>query len=150
MVTPQSNQTPELQHIRSYWSNMLPSSPVYTFLLSGIDLTSASHGIVTARLTLAPTHMNSKGSLHGTVSACIVDCFGGLVVASTGLEKTGVSTDIHITYVSAAKVGDVLEIEARANKVGGTMAFTSIEIRREGGGMVATGGHTKFIRTQKD
>ncbi len=90
--------------------------------------------------------MNSKGTLHGTVSACIVDCFGGLAIASTGLEKTGVSTDIHITYVSAVKVGDVLEIEARANKVGGTMAFTTVEIRKEGGGMVAMGGHTKFIK----
>jgi len=126
---------------------MLPSSPIYTFLLPSIDLTSASHGTFAARLTLAPTHMNSKGTLHGTVSACIVDCFGGLAIASTGLEKTGVSTDIHVTYVSAAKAGDMLEIEARANKVGGTMAFTTVEIRKEGGGMVAMGGHTKFIRT---
>jgi len=147
MATSQSNETLELQHVRNYWSNMLPSSPIYTFLLSGIDLTSASHGTVTARLPLSTTHMNSKGTLHGTVSACIVDCFGGLAVASTGLEKTGVSTDIHITYVSAAKIGDMLEIEARANKVGGTMAFTTIEIRKEGSGMVAIGGHTKFIRT---
>ncbi len=54
---------------------------------------------------------------------------------------------VHITYVSAAKVGDMLEIEARANRVGGTMAFTTIEIGKVGGGMVATGGHTKFIRT---
>jgi len=129
---------------------MLPSSPIYTFLLSSIDLTSASHGTVAARLTLAPTHMNSKGTLHGTVSACIVDCFGGLAIASTGLEKTGVSTDIHVTYVSAAKVGDILEIEARANKMGGTMAFTTVEIGKEGGGMVAMGGHTKFIRTWND
>lgn len=146
MATSQSTETTELQHVRNYWSKMLPDSPVYTFLLSGIDLTSASNGTVTARMTLAPTHMNSKGSVHGTVSACIVDCFGGLAVASTGLEKTGVSTDIHITYVSAAKAGDVLEIEGRANKVGSTMAFTSVEIRKEGGGLVATGGHTKFVR----
>lgn len=147
MATSQPTESPELQHVRNYWSNMLPSSPVYSFLLSGIDLTSVSHGKVTARLPLGTTHMNSKGTLHGTVSACIVDCFGGLALASTGLEKTGVSTDIHITYVSAAKVGDVLEIEARANKVGGTIAFTTVEIGKEGGGMVAMGGHTKFIRT---
>lgn len=146
MATSQPTETSELQHVRIYWSNMLPSSPVYRFLLSSIDLSSASHGTVTARLPLGTTHMNSKGTLHGTVSACIVDCFGGLAVASTGLEKTGVSTDIHITYLSAAKVGDVLEIEARANKVGGTMAFTTVEIK-VGGGMVAMGGHTKFIRS---
>lgn len=147
MATSQPTETRELQHVRTYWSTMLPSSPLYSFLLSSIELTHASHGTVTARLPLGTTHMNSKGTLHGTVSACIVDCFGGLAVASTGLEKTGVSTDIHITYLSAAKVGDVLEIEARANKVGGTMAFTTVEIRKVGGGTVATGGHTKFIRS---
>ena len=141
-----SSRTTELEHVRSYWSRMLPDSPLYTFVLESLSLTSASHGTVLARLELQPKHMNSKGTIHGTTSACIVDCFGGLAVASTGLGKTGVSTDIHITYVSTAKVGDVLEIEGKATKVGGTMAYTTVEIRKEGGGVVATGSHTKFVK----
>ena len=143
-------ESPELAYVQQYWTTMLLSSPMYTFVLSSLTLTSATHGTVTATLLLEPKHMNSKGSLHGTVSACIVDCFGGLAVASTGREKTGVSTDIHVSYVGGAKVGDVLGIEGRVSKVGGTMAFTNVEIKKEGGGIVAVGSHTKYVKVWED
>ena len=146
MDTSQAATSVELAHVRDYWSKMLPNSPVYTFFLKNIELVSASQGIVMANLAVQPEHLNSKGTLHGTVSACIVDCFGGLAVASTGRDKTGLSTDIHITYISTAKVGDTLKIEAKASKVGGSLAFTSVEIRHEGGAIVATGTHTKYIK----
>ena len=143
-TAPEVNQA--LEHVQTYWAKMLPSSPIYTFLLKDVDITSAFKGHVKAALKVQPVHMNSKGGLHGTVSACIVDCFGGLAVASTGADKTGFSTDIHTTYVSTAKESDVLEIEAKASKVGGSLAFTTVEIRKEGGGIVATGTHTKFVK----
>ena len=64
--------------------------------------------------------------------------------------KTGVSVDIHVTYQSGAKVGEEIEIEGVAEKVGGSLAFTKIGIYRvEKGGrgrVVATGTHTKFVR----
>lgn len=69
-----------------------------------------------------------------------------MAIASTGRDKTGVSTDLHTSFVSSAKEGDVLVIEGRVSRVGGTMAYTSVEIRKEGGEVVATGLHTKFMR----
>lgn len=129
---------------------MRRNSPIYEFLLSGIVLVSASKGVVTARLSVKPCHLNSKGTLHGTVSACLTDWAGGLAIATYGREKTGVSTDIHTTFISAAKEGDTLEIEGRANKVGGTLAFTSVEIRKLGengeSSVVSTGSHTKYVK----
>ena len=146
MASDEPTESAELSQVRSYWSNMLPNSPIYTFLLKDIKFVSATHGSVKAYLEVKEVHINSKGTLHGAVSACITDCFGGLAVATTGLEKTGVSIDIHTTYVSAAKLGDTLEIESKANKVGRNLAFTSVEIRHRGGDIVATGTHTKFIK----
>ena len=136
----------ELAHVRSYWANMWPNSPIYTFLLKDAELISASHGKVLAKLKVQPVHMNSKGTLHGTVSACITDGFGGLAIASTGVKNTGLSTDIHTTYVSTAKVGDMVIIEAVASKVGRCLAFTNVEIRHEGGAVIATGTHTKYVK----
>lgn len=133
------------QHVQGYWAKMLPSSPIYTFLLKDINIVAAKKGSVVAKLTVQPVHLNSKGTLHGTVSGCIVDCFGGLAVASVGRDKTGLSTDIHTTYVSTAKEGDLLEIEAKATKVGGSLAFTTVEIRSPNG-VVATGTHTKYVK----
>lgn len=149
MQSNQSKESAELAHVRSYWADMLPQSPIYSFLLDDVQLISASHGKVIAKLEVQQVHINSKGTLHGTVSACITDGFGGLAIASTGLKNPGspgVSTDIHVIYVSTAKVGDVLEIEAKADKVGGSMAFTSVEIRHEGGAIIATGTHTKYVK----
>ena len=91
--------------------------------------------------------MNSKGTLHGTVSACIIDWAGGLAIASTGRDKTGLSTDIHTTFTSTAKEGDLLEIEGRVTKLGSSLGFTTIEIRKKDGGVVANGTHTKYIKT---
>ncbi|CAD6588893.1 MAG: hypothetical protein ASARMPREDX12_003529 [Alectoria sarmentosa] len=142
--------TSELLHIQNYWANMRRNSPIYEFLLSDISLVSASKGVVIATLNVKPCHLNSKGTLHGTVSACLTDWAGGLAIATHGREKTGVSTDIHTTFISTAKEGDVLEIEGRANKVGGTLAFTSVEIRKVGedgaSSVVSMGSHTKYVK----
>ena len=137
----------ELEHVQSVWTRMKPNSPIYSWLLDEISLISATNGSIQARLRVKPVHLNSKGTLHGTTSACLVDWAGGMAIASTGRDKTGVSTDIHTTYVSTAKEGDYLVITAKASKVGGTLAYTSIEISKEdGGAIVCTGTHTKYVK----
>ena len=65
-------------------------------------------------------------------------------------DKSGVSVDIHVTYQSGAKLGEELEIEGVAERVGGSLAFTKISIYKVEGGergkVVATGTHTKFVK----
>ena len=103
---------------------------------------------MTAQLPVAGNQLNSKGGLHGAVSATIVDWAGGMAIASTGLEQTGLSTDIHVSYVSSAKIGDTLTIEGNAAKVGKNMAFTTVTIYKgasEQKTVVAHGTHTKYI-----
>ena len=138
----------ELEHVRNYWANMKCNSPIYDFLLGDINIVSATKGQIIAHLKVFPVHLNSKKTLHGVVSSCIMDWAGGMAIASTGLDNTGLSTDIHVTFVSTAKEGDLLEIESKASKVGASLAFTTVEIRHagEGGKVVAHGTHTKYIR----
>ncbi|KAL6712863.1 hypothetical protein ACLMJK_009575 [Lecanora helva] len=140
-----------LENVQNVWSRLKENSPIYQLLLSDIKIATASTaGRVMAYLTVKPVHLNSKGSVHGTVSACLVDWAGGMAIAATGLDKTGVSTDIHTTYVSTAGEGAFLEIEAEAKKVGKTLAFTTVEIRKMGDDgardIVATGTHTKYVK----
>ncbi|KAL8783732.1 MAG: hypothetical protein Q9213_004413 [Squamulea squamosa] len=138
----------ELEHVRNYWTKMKPNSPIYSFLLGDINIISVSKGQIIAHLKVLPVHFNSKKTLHGAVSSCIMDWAGGMVIASYGLDNTGLSTDIHITYVSTAQEGDLLEIEGKASKVGGSLAFTTVEIRHAGeeGKIIAHGTHTKYIK----
>lgn len=145
--------TPAIQaHVQKVWDRIRARSAIYRILLSDATLVSASHGRVAFRLELQPVHLNSSSTLHGSVSATVVDWAGGLAIASTGLERTGVSTDIHVSYVSAARAGDVVEIEAWVSRVGRNMGYTQVEIRKavvgeDGakGAVVCTGSHTKFL-----
>jgi acyl-coenzyme A thioesterase 13 len=124
--------------------------PIYDFLLLNAELVAATKGSATARLTLKKNHVNSRGTIHGAASAAIVDWSGGLAIATHGLDKTGASIDIHVTYCGGAQIGETIEIEATANRVGRSIAFTTIKIYRlvEGkpGSMVATASHTKYIQ----
>ncbi|KAE8321157.1 HotDog domain-containing protein [Aspergillus sergii] len=146
----QYNMGPELQQVQRAWERIRVASPIYAFLLNDIDIYNAEKGVFHSRIQVAPHHLNSKGTLHGVFSACVTDWAGGLAIASHGLDSTGVSTDIHVNYLSTATTGDWLEIEGRANKVGKSLAFTSITIskRTETGQttIVAHGTHTKYIR----
>lgn len=75
---------------------------------------------------------------------------GGIAIASHGLEQTGVSIDIHVTYLSGAKLGDSMEVEAVCDKLGGAMAFTSVTVYKLDGegnrAVVSKGTHTKYVR----
>lgn len=144
-------KTPEHTHVEKLVEKKLPGSPIYAFLLSPVQIKSASKGHVIARLPLNKNHMNSAGSLHGAVSAAIVDWAGGMAISTFDLRaKSGVSVDIHVTYQSGAKLGEELEIEGIAERVGGNLAFTKINIYKvedgERGKVVTAGTHTKFVK----
>ena len=144
------DKSPEHAHIEHLVKTKLPNSPIYNFLLAPVRTTHASKGLVHARLTLTDCHMNAGKSLHGSVSATIVDWAGGMAVSTWDLrEKTGVSVDIHVTYQSGAKVGEEIEIEGIAEKVGGSLAFTKVNIYKivdgKRGNIVVAATHTKFV-----
>lgn len=138
-----------LASVNACWQR-ISASPVYSFFLSDIKIVSASVGAMTARLVIGPNHINSKGTLHGSVSATIVDWAGGMAIATHGREETGLSTDIHVTYSSGAKLGDVLTIEGKTIKVGRSMGFTTVTIYKAHGEnamgtVVAQGSHSKYV-----
>lgn len=146
-----ASKTPEHLHVEELVKTKIPSSPIYAFLLSDISIIAASKGCLVARLPLTESHMNSGNSLHGAVSAAIVDWAGGMAIATHDLRTgSGPSIDIHVTYQSGAKVGDEIEIEGIAERVGGALGFTRITIYKVVDGarssIVAAGTHTKYVK----
>ncbi|KAK4185435.1 putative thioesterase [Podospora australis] len=143
-----------LSHVDTIWQEKIkPNSGIYRILLSDIHLVSAAHGRIIATLLLREIHTNSKKTLHGAVSGALCDWAGGMAIASTGLHITGVSTDMHVSYVSTAQAGDTLEIEAWVTRTGQNLGFTCFEIRRGvtgangvKGPVVAAGSHTKYLK----
>lgn len=138
-----------MSHVRAVWDRQRNSSPIYALLLDGIDVYYAEHGVIRATLPVQSPHVNSKESLHGTLSACVVDWAAGMAIASTGLDITGVSTDLSVSYLSKAQLGENLEIEGRILKIGRTLAFTMVTIGKRMDGRtvdIVHGSHTKFLR----
>lgn len=141
-----------LDHVSRVWADKMRLSAPYSLLIPSLRITAASpDGRVTGEMVLEDKHVNSLGGIHGTTSAAIIDFAAGMaIVAKRGGDKTGVSTDIHISYASSARVGDTVEVECWLTKLGRTMAFTNVEIRKkmEDGGkskVLVTGSHTKFV-----
>ncbi|PHH64766.1 hypothetical protein CDD81_4028 [Ophiocordyceps australis] len=127
-------------------ARLVSASPIYASTLSTLALSCVERGLVLATLTLTPVHVNSRGSLHGAVSATIVDLVTGLAIASwDGRGSTGASVDMHLSYLSTAAVGDEVQIEARAQRVGGSLAFVTVRIMR-GQEVVTLGQHTKYVK----
>ncbi|KAK5551649.1 hypothetical protein LTR46_010244 [Exophiala xenobiotica] len=143
-----------LESVQACWARISQGSPIYKLVLSDVIIVSAEKGSMVASLKVTENHINSKKGLHGSVSATIVDWAGGMAIAAySGLEKTGVSTDIHVSYVSSAKVGDTLTIEAKASRVGTNMGFTTVTIHKgegENKSVVIHGTHSKYILRDRE
>lgn len=90
-----------------------------TATIGSLSLVSAKPGQITTRLPLAKHNMNRLGSLHGGLICTLVDTMGSLALASKGLYSTGVSTDIHTTFVKAAGgVGEEVLVMGQVTSLG--------------------------------
>lgn len=76
------------QHVQALLQALLKRSPIYGTILSSISLQSVQKGSVTTKLILEDIHVNGRGSLHGAVSATIVDFVTGLAIASWDLRES--------------------------------------------------------------
>ncbi|KAK4216848.1 putative PaaI thioesterase family protein [Rhypophila decipiens] len=111
---------------------------------SGLRNVQAEPGRVTFELIIDHRHTNRLNILHGGTIASMVDFGGSLAVASMGLYSTGVSTDLNVSYLgSGGVVGDVVKVEARCDKLGKNLAYTSVTFTNDKGELVARGSHTK-------
>lgn len=92
--------------------------------------------------------MNRARTLHGGMVATLIDTGGSLAVASRGLFRTGVSTDINATFVrSGGSAGDSIRVIGEVVNMGRSLAFTRVELRHPvSDAIVAYGSHTKYIR----
>ncbi|KAH6981807.1 HotDog domain-containing protein [Ilyonectria sp. MPI-CAGE-AT-0026] len=107
---------------------------------------SATEGRVDFELDIHKDHTNRLKIIHGGTIASMVDLGGSLAVASTGRFATGVSTDLNVSYLSAGgRVGDTLKGTAICDKIGKTLAYTTVTFTNSKGQLAARGSHTKYV-----
>ncbi|CAO3647011.1 unnamed protein product [Cunninghamella echinulata] len=135
-------RSPNLVHkvLRSFQSHGGYDSHV----LPGLRIVNSEEGRVRAEFKVEKQHLNRLETVHGGLLATVVDIGGSLALASKGMFATGISTDINISYISGAKEGEIVTVDATCDKLGKTLAFTSVQIS-SGDRLVAIGRHNKFV-----
>ena len=115
--------------------------------LAGIELLSAEDGNARVRLPVTESVQNMGGNLHGGAIATLVDDAGTIAILTADRSsRPGVSTDLNVSFFAPAPAGTSVIAEASVLKTGKTLAFVSVDIRREhDGALVAQGRMTKFL-----
>nr|XP_028593399.1 acyl-coenzyme A thioesterase 13 [Podarcis muralis] len=125
---------------------MLLESPGFDRVLNKMTVLSASPGKVVCEMKVEEEHTNRGGILHGGLTATLVDVVSTAALLHTERAAPGVSVDMNITYMSAAKIGDEIQITAEILKQGRTLAFANVDLRNKATGkLIAQGRHTKYL-----
>ena len=113
-----------------------------------VDKASA-RGKCAVKVTLGEPECNHANTMHGGFGAMLVDNVTSLTLLTEDeasvLGIGGVSVDMHITYLQAAKLGQEVTMEASLVKQGRNLAFTEARLYDAERNLLLTGSHTKFI-----
>jgi acyl-coenzyme A thioesterase 13 len=107
---------------------------------------SAADGRARLELDVTEAMQNVNGMLHGGVIATLVDIAGTAAIKTADRQgRPGVSTDLNVSFFAPAPGGSVVVADAQVLKIGKTLAFVTVDIRRAAdGALVAQGRMTKY------
>ncbi|XP_029918985.1 acyl-coenzyme A thioesterase 13 [Myripristis murdjan] len=121
-------------------------SPGFDRVMSKVDVVSASPGKVVCQMKVEEEHTNRGGTLHGGLTATLVDVISTAAIMYSERGAPGVSVDMNITYMNAAKIGEDVLITAQVLKQGRTLAFATVDLTNKATGkLLAQGRHTKHL-----
>jgi len=106
------------------------------------------------QLKIDKTIVNINSTLHGGATASLIDLVSTIALFNTPLKKPGVSVNMNVNYLKAAKLDETILIEGKVIKSGNKLAYleaniylkkdeNSFELNKEK--LVAVGFHTKYI-----
>jgi len=112
----------------------------------GFRVVSYGEGKARVELQVAAAVENLNGMLHGGAIASLIDQAGTIAVLTADREgRPGVSTDLNVTFLAPVANGTTVVADAVVMKVGRTLAFVTVDVRRAGDdALVAQGRMTKY------
>ncbi|OBZ82707.1 Acyl-coenzyme A thioesterase 13 [Choanephora cucurbitarum] len=113
-----------------------------------LSLVGAGPNKLTWEFVVEQPHCNLLGRVHGGCVATLIDiCSSFAIMVNSGRhqwEMLGVSSDLSVTYMSGAAVGQVLRIECETQRVGKNLANIHTKIYDQQNRVCYSGSHTKF------
>ncbi|XP_077446409.1 acyl-coenzyme A thioesterase 13 [Stigmatopora argus] len=125
---------------------IMKDTPGFDRVMGKVEVVSAAPGKVVCEMKVEKEHTNGYGTLHGGLTATLVDVISTMALMNTERGAPGVSVDMNITYMNAAKMGEDVLITAQVLKQGRTLAFSTVDLTSKASGkMIAQGRHTKHL-----
>lgn len=122
--------------------------------LIGARLDEWREGYVRMSLELEERHTNPMGMMHGgVVTTMMDDAIGGVIASIRGTETMFAAphllVEMNTSFLSSARPGDTITVEAKVLKLGRRVAFGEAETRRGDGEIVALGRMAFVILDRK-
>ena len=108
---------------------------------------AANNGSCKFQWKVCDKQLNGFGTMHGGYTAFMMNftTTAALMVMETN-NKPGVSVEMSISYLRAAKAGETVTMETECKKIGSTLAFMEATLKDSNGKILATGKHTKCLQ----
>jgi len=106
-------------------------------------------GRVVVHVVLRDDMMNPGGTLHGGVSSLIMDDIIGAATYTLNDENYHTSVNLTVDFLSIARTGDTVIVEAKVLRYGKNMVNCDCYIRSEEGKLIARGTSNLFRTANK-
>ncbi|KAK5649999.1 hypothetical protein RI129_001028 [Pyrocoelia pectoralis] len=127
------------------WFKNITTDTTFNRVLQKISIIKAENGSCVAEMKIEKEHVNSKGGLHGGLTATIVDVLTSCALLTRD-SRPNISVDIHVSYLKEALNGNEILINAETIKCGKTLGFTECVISDKAtGSIIAKGKQTLYI-----
>ncbi|KAL3618061.1 hypothetical protein CASFOL_038382 [Castilleja foliolosa] len=124
----------------------MPEKFIEPIVMQGLKIDHIERGRIVCSFTVPPRLVNNDNSLHAGATGALVDIVGSAVIFTVGATFTGVSVEINVSYFDCAYVGEEIEIECKALRVGKAVAVVSVDFRSKlTGKLIAQGRHSKYL-----
>jgi uncharacterized protein (TIGR00369 family) len=109
----------------------------------GLHLEDAGPGWARMRLDLTPDVMNPFGAVHGGATSALIDSVAGTAIAAGTLPDDRImgTIDMQVHFLERGR-GSSLIAEGRMVRAGGAVAIARVDVRDNGGALVAIGTAT--------
>uniref|UniRef100_A0AC34QW66 Thioesterase domain-containing protein n=1 Tax=Panagrolaimus sp. JU765 TaxID=591449 RepID=A0AC34QW66_9BILA len=116
----------------------------------GCKVVHVSEGKVKLEFEVTEELTNPFGTLHGGCTSTLVDIATTTALLATPRQLPGVTVDLSVSCLSAAKLGETIILDAEVIKSGKSIAFTKAQLYKKSDSTpIATALHTKAFAGQK-
>ncbi|RVE51532.1 hypothetical protein evm_003802 [Chilo suppressalis] len=103
--------------VAELFTKVIATTKCFDSNLHKLKVVCCGEGRMMTEFQVGTEHLNQRGTLHGGFIAHLVDAVSTYALTTNAnVDTRGVSVDLSISYLSAAKEGDNIEVEAFTRK----------------------------------